>query len=290
MKRLIRLRNAIAVGFASLILVASPDIAGTRLLADPTLSVTDGGTANGNQLWLVEIAPDPNLFSDTPDGFGGSVAVELDFEITDSEIVAITKNEADWPNDNSGLNPFISDISRGVTMDATTAFISLGSDLFTTADPVEVVTIETLGAGLGTLRWGGRVATPPVGDPYDTARIAQAGTKFDGYQGSLALTALLAGDYSGNGLVEQADLDLVLGNWGADADSVPATWVNDPPVGFVDQAELDKVLGNWGSMAPGLATASAVPEPATWMILFCCLAPLVLRYGHRAAIPRRWLQ
>ena len=77
----------------------------------------------------------------------------------------------------------------------------------------------------------------------------------------------IPGDYSGNGLVEQADLDLVLGNWGAEAANVPGTWVNDPPEGFVDQAELDKVLGNWGSMAPGLAAAGAVPEPATCVLL-----------------------
>jgi hypothetical protein len=87
----------------------------------------------------------------------------------------------------------------------------------------------------------------------------------------------LPGDYSGNGLVEQADLDLVLGNWGADAGSVPATWVNDPPVGFVDQAELDKVLGNWGSMAPGLGAAGAVPEPHTWGLLVVLAATIALR-------------
>jgi hypothetical protein len=87
---------------------------------------------------------------------------------------------------------------------------------------------------------------------------------------------MLPGDYSGNGLVEQADLDLVLGNWGADADDVPPTWIRDLPEGFVDQAELDKVLGNWGSQAPGLAATAAVPEPTTMVMgifaaaLLCC--------------------
>jgi hypothetical protein len=78
---------------------------------------------------------------------------------------------------------------------------------------------------------------------------------------------VLPGDYSGNGLVEQADLDLVLGNWGADANDVPATWINDPPEGFVDQAELDKVLGNWGRMSAGRSGGAGVPEPATWVLL-----------------------
>jgi len=86
----------------------------------------------------------------------------------------------------------------------------------------------------------------------------------------------IPGDYNNSGLVEQGDLDLVLGFWGSEAGDVPATWENDPPVGFVDQAELDKVLGNWGSQAPGLAATAAVPEPTTVVMgllaaaLLCC--------------------
>ena len=86
----------------------------------------------------------------------------------------------------------------------------------------------------------------------------------------------IPGDYNNSGLVEQGDLDLVLGFWGSEAGDVPATWENDPPVGFVDQAEIDKVLGNWGSQAPGLAATAAVPEPTTVVMgllaaaLLCC--------------------
>jgi hypothetical protein len=71
------------------------------------------------------------------------------------------------------------------------------------------------------------------------------------------------GDYNGNGLVEQADLDLVLGNWGEDATAVGDGWINDPPQGIIDQGELDGVLANWGRSSPGdLGTATVVPEPA----------------------------
>lgn len=78
----------------------------------------------------------------------------------------------------------------------------------------------------------------------------------------------LVGDYNGNGLVEQADLDLVLGNWGEDAAAVAEEWVNDPPQGIVDQGELDGVLANWGrSSMGGLATARFVPEPSTMALL-----------------------
>ena len=87
----------------------------------------------------------------------------------------------------------------------------------------------------------------------------------------------IPGDYNNSGLVEQGDLDLVLGFWGADSNDVPATWTNDLPEGFVDQAELDKVLGNWGAQAPGLGAAGAVPEPHTWALLLTLAATIALR-------------
>lgn len=91
---------------------------------------------------------------------------------------------------------------------------------------------------------------------------------------SLALTAAPASaDYDNNGQVEQADLDLVLLNWGRPFDSLPNEWVNQrPTMGIVDQAELDSVLLNWGS-TPGSAT---VPEPATWLTAaLACIAAMV---------------
>jgi hypothetical protein len=57
---------------------------------------------------------------------------------------------------------------------------------------------------------------------------------------------ILTGDYNGNGIVEQADLDLVLLNWGQTPPSPPPGWLFELPVGAVDQQELDAVLLNWG--------------------------------------------
>jgi hypothetical protein len=90
-------------------------------------------------------------------------------------------------------------------------------------------------------------------------------------------SAGISGDYNGSGLVEQADLDLVLGNWGADGTVPPPTWINDPPTGFIDQEELDGVLGNWGSMSGGgsLASAASVPEPTTLMLVVAAVLPLI---------------
>jgi hypothetical protein len=82
----------------------------------------------------------------------------------------------------------------------------------------------------------------------------------------------LAGDYSNNGVVEQADLDMVLLNWGQAG--TPAGWENDLPTGLIDQEELDGVLLNWGNTAtPG---AAGVPEPGTCalgLILAAALLP-----------------
>jgi hypothetical protein len=78
----------------------------------------------------------------------------------------------------------------------------------------------------------------------------------------------LPGDYNGNGTVEQADLDLVLLNWGQS--SVPAGWTNDLPDGNIDQSELDGVLLNWGNVV-ALGASAGVPEPSAWIL---CVATL----------------
>lgn len=77
------------------------------------------------------------------------------------------------------------------------------------------------------------------------------------------------GDFSGDGSVDNTDLNLLLNNWGSD--TVPPEWVN----GFispVNNDELNALLNNWG------AGTSAVPEPAT-----LALAAIALASVHSAA-------
>jgi hypothetical protein len=90
----------------------------------------------------------------------------------------------------------------------------------------------------------------------------------------------LFGDYNGNQAVEQADLDLVLLNWGAAAEPPPAAWIHDLPLGNIDQEELDGVLLHWGNMAQQLNAAS-VPEPGALSLLAAC-AVLAACSGGRA--------
>jgi len=86
---------------------------------------------------------------------------------------------------------------------------------------------------------------------------------------------MIAGDYNGNGQVEQGDLDLVLLHWGDQLANPPdAGWINDLPTGTIDQAELDAVLLNWGN-AIGLA-AGSVPEPSAVMLLLFAIASVLV--------------
>ncbi|MEM8784186.1 MAG: PQQ-dependent sugar dehydrogenase [Planctomycetota bacterium] len=75
------------------------------------------------------------------------------------------------------------------------------------------------------------------------------------------VNAGLAGDFDGNGIVAQGDLNRVLNNWGLPR----GDWENadDFATLAIDQEELNRVLNNWGStagVAPNLH-GSDVPEP-----------------------------
>ncbi|MEM7626280.1 MAG: PEP-CTERM sorting domain-containing protein, partial [Planctomycetota bacterium] len=77
----------------------------------------------------------------------------------------------------------------------------------------------------------------------------------------------LIGDYSDDDFVGQADLDLVLANFGST--TLPAGFnAGNTTVGSFDgligQNELDDVLANFGNSAPA---ATAVPEPASLALL-----------------------
>jgi hypothetical protein len=112
-------------------------------------------------------------------------------------------------------------------------------------------------------------------------------TNFAGASGSVDLASSpgIDGDYNNNGTVEQADLDLVLLNWGATAEPPPDGWVNNLPVGSIDQAELDGVLLNWGNMLAG--SSAAVPEPNTTALVAIILGTILIyamrRRGRVAA-------
>lgn len=92
-------------------------------------------------------------------------------------------------------------------------------------------------------------------------------------------TPIVPGDYNRNGQVEQADLDLVLLNWGDDDAAIPAGWELNFPEGAVDQQELDTVLLNWGGGSP--LAVRTVPEPSAAMLFLATFATaLVVRVSR----------
>jgi hypothetical protein len=77
---------------------------------------------------------------------------------------------------------------------------------------------------------------------------AASGSNGTDRQFAFSVTAATqAGDFSGDGRVDGADLSLLLANWGATIPTIPTGWVGDLPTGpSVDADELSRLLSNWG--------------------------------------------
>jgi hypothetical protein len=226
--------------------------------ASSLVTVTDLGlNDSSNREWLVEVAPDPALFV----GDQGSAAIELAFEVSGSDLVGATVNATDWPYENPGNNPFTGGMTTGLQLDLAgdTVFASLGSDLFTTGDAVEAMTIETLGAGSTTLSWGGHTLLPGTAFEYIGSRISQAGENYDEYQGSLQSGGGgPACDFTGEGACDIDDLNLML----AEGPIAPGVAVTP---GVNDQFDLtgDDIINNDDRDAwlAGAATENGLGSP-----------------------------
>lgn len=224
--------------------------------AAPTMSVTDNGLVGGNRQWLVRVAPDPALL--------GSLAVELGFQVTVGELVSATVSNAAWPfNLPTNNSPFgVGSDGLNVNTTADTVFAALGSDPFTNGNLVPVLTIVTQGAGNTTLTWGG-YNVPGLG--VTGARIAQNGTSYNGYQGSLSLGGT-PGDLDLDGDVDRKDAAMFSQHFGKTSGAVWATgdFNGDGATTLHDLAQLQARLGPSG---PSPQAIAAVPEPSC-IVLF----------------------
>jgi PEP-CTERM motif len=80
----------------------------------------------------------------------------------------------------------------------------------------------------------------------------------------------IAGDFSCNGSVENADLTLLLNNWAATVPPTPNGWLGPAPTApAVDNDELTALLNTWGQTSGGNNT---VPEPASAALVLVGLA------------------
>lgn len=231
------------------------------VIAAPTLTVTSqGANGGGNLEWLVEVTPDPTLFSLTDLGLGSSLAVELAFEVSNTDLLSVSVNATDWPLDTAGENPFTGTVTTGVNLDLAgdTLYASLLSDFFTAGNPVEVLTLETSGSGCTSVAWGGHTIFGGTADEYETSLIAQNGQNFTGYQGTAGEPA---GDFD-----EDCDVD------GADL----LEWQQGVGTSY-DASDLADWHTNYGAKGPLQASISTVPEPATSCAVIAMVLTIVVR-------------
>lgn len=232
--------------------------------AAPILEVKHLGVQGTNREWAVNVAPDPSLFSVTPEGLGGSMAVELALEVTGSSIISVQR-DGSWPFENPGNNPFASSVTEGISISGGNqqVFAALGSDIFKTGASRRVLTIVT-GIGATNLSWGGHILLGGTPAQYVGSRIVQRGMNFDGQQGSKTST-LHPADLNLDGTVDAADAAMLFSDWGANRGIADIT-----ADGIVDAADAGTMFGGWtGDAVTGV---TPVPEPMLGMLFACGLA------------------
>jgi len=293
-----RLRRLALVCCAALV------FSGTVAVAQPSLSVADGGPdGDGNQQWLVSFIPDASLIA----GNGSALAVELGFVLSETTLVDVIVNEADWPFANPGWNPFSGSITTGLETTDTEVFLSYGSELVTESEAIEIVTLISSGE-TGSIGWGDYEVLAGTPNVYTGVRLSQSGQNFDGISGMLAsggmdvpgdcngdgivdasdLTCacssgsledvlagagLIAGDFDGNGAVDFSDFLTLSSNFNLPGDYSDGDADCDGVVGFPDFLTLS---ANFGA-----TPAVAVPEPNAQAILS---VGLLLLTGFRRRI------
>jgi hypothetical protein len=109
-----------------------------------------------------------------------------------------------------------------------------------------------------------------------TTNDAGAGFYFDLLFGNSTLgSGFLPGDFDNSGAVGNADLTLLLDNWGEDVPPTPAGWLGIAPTApGVGNDELTALLDGWGDTLSGSGafSAAAVPEPnAVLLAIFAAI-------------------
>jgi len=221
--------------------------------AAPSLTISSlGANLNGNLEWLVEVAPDPALFTTTDLGLGGSLAVEVGLQVSGGSLLGATVNPLDWPLDIGGNNPFTRTVTTGLQLDlaGNTLFASLLSEFLTASSAVELLTLETAGSGCTTVSWGGHTLLGGMADEYDGSLVAQAGQNFTAYQGTLTEPAV-DGDFDADCDVDGGDFVEWQRRFGA-------------PYTGADLADWEM---QFGTGAPLGGVTAVVPEPSAALLL-----------------------
>lgn len=211
----------------------------------PTIALVDNGGGNASL----------NITTSVAGAVGAEIQVVLDGGLT---LGTVTENLTDFIA-NPGDNPFIAGSpvggdTTGLYTDGNNIFAAFGSTATNApAGTYELFNFDFTGSGLGDA--SGVVAQ--LGDlgevlmDLDVALDAGGGNPID---------------LNMDGFVDDADLGILLGNWGSDS---LGDLNNDM---IIDDADLGILLGGW--MPP---SSLAVPEPTSVVLFFAGLSFVAVR-------------
>jgi hypothetical protein len=235
--------------FASV--VALTAIAASQAAAVPTLTFVNNADSTGT----FRVTPSSTAPFTAPSvGDPDSLAFELQVNITAGGPAAATVG-AGFPTANPGGAAYAGITWTGGNWNglsgnnSNTIKASFGSNLFTSAAPVDILTIDL--AAAGSLSYFGVIA--------QDGRNTIIGSTASPLTGSITAAPVgNTGDFSGDGRVDGADLSLLLANWGATVPPTPSGWTGAAPTASaIDSDELSRLLANWG-----FGTSTAIPEPS----------------------------
>ena len=103
---------------------------------------------------------------------------------------------------------------------------------------------------------------------------------FGGANGAeLSVVAQTAGDANLDGVVNIFDINAVSSQWNTSGTGVPSQYPDVNHDGTVNIFDINLISSNWAHVVPGGGSATAVPEPATWIsaLVACGIGCVLLR-------------